>query len=191
MSIKTYKVGESKLLKDRKMLKLNKLEEYMVSTGVLTGVYVIPADLNKKKPKRRTRAELDKLGKAERDLYKRQQDEYKKLLDNTMERSFIDIKQSWIELCVYMLGTIYINTKDKFVTTLIDNGVMNEGFKINIEVLEYVSVESKIHLYKIPNTKYYLETSMRSHHLYKAILAMAKILNIDNDKEIMFNISAT
>lgn len=188
--VKTYKTGEGKLLSNKKELKLNKLEPYMIKTGVLTGVYLVPTDLAKYKPKSISKEAREKMSKAEKELLKKQKQDYKDLLENAKRNSYLEIKQDWLELCIYMLGTIYSNNKDTFLSVLLKHNVMSPGFTVTTNLVDYAKGEGYKRSYKIPCSNFYLETNLDSIAVCKAIKAMASALNITEDRELLFDIAA-
>lgn len=186
--IKTYTMGEAKLLRDKKELKLNKLEAYMVDTGILTGIYLMPTNISKNKPKRISKQDREKMTTAEKQKDRQLRKEYKDYLEKTKGKHYLKISQSWLELCVYMLGTIECNEKEKFVMTLVEYDVQSRDFNITTQLVDRQSDNRRY--YRIPKTDYYLDTDLNGVAVVKAIKNMAKILNIDNDKELLFDIQA-
>lgn len=190
MNVKSYNIGEGKLLSDKKQLKLNKLKPYMIKTGILTGIYLVPTNLKKYKPKSITKEKREKMTKAEKDLDKRKRKEYRELLETSKSNSYLQIKHSWIELCIYMLGTIHSNNKSNFLRFLLDNEVMNNGFTVTTKLVDYADRDGHKKIYKIPLSNFYLETNMDESSLYKSIKAMAKALDLEEDRELLFDITA-
>lgn len=190
MNVKSYNIGEGKLLSDKKQLKLNKLKPYMIKTGILTGIYLVPTNLKKYKPKSITKEKREKMTKAEKDLDKRKRKEYRELLETSKSNSYLQIKHSWIELCIYMLGTIHSNNKSNFLRFLLDNEVMNNGFTVTTKLVDYADRDGHKKIYKIPLSNFYLETNMDESSLYKSIKAMAKALELEEDRELLFDITA-
>ena len=185
-----FKVGECRLTRDMNEVKLNKLSPYMIKTGILKGIYLVPSDLVKHKPRSISKEDREKMSKAEKELIKKQKQDYKSILENAKRNSYLEIKQDWLELCIYMVGTIYSNNKDNFLSVLLEHNVMSPGFTVTTNLVEYAKGEGHKVSYKIPSSEFYLETDLNSVSVCKAIKAMASALDLAEDREILFNIAA-
>lgn len=95
----------------------------------------------------------------------------------------INIEQSWIELVLFMISNVIENYSDNFLQILGDNGVTNQTFSIDTMYGKYSFDKDKDYkVYKIYNTKYYLEAIINESNLFSAIIGLSKISGIALDE---------
>lgn len=99
----------------------------------------------------------------------------------------LKINGSWLGLCNVLLGTVYMNNKEKFLRVLLDNGVLSANFDVTSkEVIIYREDDTR-KIYKIDNTPFYLVLRFDGKTIINAIRGMLRILEID-EKEVKLDI---
>lgn len=100
----------------------------------------------------------------------------------------IELKNSWTDFILTLLGLIYSNNQDKFMRVLADNNVLSDGVNINTTLIKYPEVsEVKYEVYKLNNSPYYIEFRQDGEDYIHAIKGLLRALKIDT-KNISFDI---
>lgn len=93
----------------------------------------------------------------------------------------IELSNSWAELSLLWLGMIHYNNKLDYLKVLLANKVLSDDFDVTTIKKLSIDNNSRLETIKIAGTKFYLNTTMESKSVRKALLGMASALEINKD----------
>lgn len=100
----------------------------------------------------------------------------------------LDTPDSWIGFVLLLLSMTYTSHKDRFMSLLVDNGVLSDGVNLVRELIQHpTSSNIKYAIYKLGDSPYYVEFRDDGSDILKAIKGLLKINKVNPD-DITFDI---
>lgn len=93
----------------------------------------------------------------------------------------IKLKYSWKELCLLLLGMVYLKYRNDFMKTIIKNGVLSGGFQVTAmleESLKGIDDTEHVDIYRLPDTQFYVIMKKNSEDIVEALFGMVKALGL-------------
>lgn len=91
----------------------------------------------------------------------------------------LTLNDSWIELVLLMVSTVYENYKDTFKTTIANAGIVSETFNIDTTYGRY-SFDKRFQykVYKVYDTGLYIESTFTEENIFKALIGLVGLCGI-------------